>query len=283
MVAKTGVVVLAAGHGVIRPGYSKLVETVDLEGRVPAIVEVVGLAHESGAGRPVVLVVNHRFREPVLAALDQYQLRGGLEIVPQDERRGAADAIRCALPTLQSHGCEAFLTLYGDMPAWRPATLQALLALYRDERPAIAMVSVEIQGALTPAALETFGRILRDETGRIVGVVEPGEATVAQLAVTRTVNPSLFVFDHAWFARHVGNIAPHPRHDGYGDEFHVPPLVAMAVQEGARVVELPLADPCEAVGINTPEDLTLVRKLLAARRSAVTSRTLGPPQSQAAW
>lgn len=275
MVQTTGVVVVAGGHGVIHPGTSKLVETLDSQGRLPMIVQVLCLAHESAAAPPV-LVVNSRFRDQILRVLDEHGLRGGITVVPQGERRGAAHAIFCALSAFEARLCDAFLVLYGDMPAWRPATLRALVSLHRKRRPAISMVSVPIRGVQTPRTLERFGRILRGPDGQIVGVVEPGEATNEQLEYATGVNPSLFVFDTAWFAGHYQRIPLYPRRDGHPDEYHVPPLVAMAAAEGAPIAEMPLQDPFEALGVNTREDLDLVREVIARRAITSASTACAP-------
>lgn len=266
MLYTIGLIVVAAGHGTLRPDVSKLAEPVNV-GRVRSMA---GTVLQSAVQVPgigiALLVLNERFRpqlEPVLR--EEVRWDGMLRTVIQRERRGAADAVAVAMRYGTEPPADGYLVVYGDMPLWRPETLAALVALHRRERPAISMVTVRINGAATPRILERYGRVFRDAQGRIVNVVEPGDARPEDLAATTTVNPSLYVFDRAWFLAHVDRIPPYPRADGHGDELHLPPLLAIAAKEEAPVAELVLDDPEEALGVNTVQELADVRAIIARR------------------
>lgn len=263
---KTAIVIVAAGHGTISPGLSKLVEVVD-DARTPMIVRVVRIAL-AVAGCPVIIVINTRFREQILGALDRADLLSSIQISIQEERRGAANAVFCALPLVKQNGCNSLLTLYGDMPLWRSGTLKNLIGYHCDRKAMISMVSVSIVDARTPECLTQFGRILRDNDGRIVGVVEPGDATTLQIAATSTVNPSLFVIDCEWFEKNYPRIPPYHTADGYEDEYHLPPLVAFVSQDGLAISEMMLGDPNEALGVNNAAELEAARQILRARNGA---------------
>lgn len=261
-------VVVAAGHGCIRPGRSKLLEPVDAGG-TPMVVQAVRSVVGSGLG-PIALVLNRRFGDDILSALRAWspEVMGkeGLAVVYQEERRGAADAVRVAVhEAVAAQAAPTFLVVYADMPLWRPETLRALARIHRQGSAPMSMVSVPVAGADTPRILERYGRVLRDRDGRIVNVVEPGEATDDDLPRTASVNPSLYAFDTGWFIGRVGQVRPQRRADGYGDEVHLPPLARIVAEEGHTVSELPLADPEEALGVNTAAELADVRAVLDRR------------------
>lgn len=269
-------VVVAAGHGCLRPDKPKLVEHVDGMTQMSMIGQVLRTA--MAVGDPIVVVLNDRFAEQVLdamrrdcPALCSGEMRHLLHICYQAERRGAADAVRRAVTeVVVPLGVPSFLVMYGDMPLWRPDTMRRLWSVHREQGAALSMVSVDIGRGSTPQTLERYGRVLKDAAGRIVNVIEPGETMDADVLMTTTVNPSLYVFDTAWFSGMVSRIPPHPRPDGYGDELHLPPLTRIAAEHGVAIAELPLDDPEEALGVNTPEEMEEIRQIVRRRLSQPT-------------
>lgn len=259
---RVGAVIVAAGHGVLEPGVSKLIAHVGGKPMIAHVVQTVLLAGFA----PVVLVLNGRFREQIKSVIENASVSmNALSIATQHERRGAAHAVMCAMPVLEQLGCDHFLVVYGDMPCWRVETMLALANMHTSAGASVSMVSVALSGARTPRELERYGRVLRDASGNIIGVVEPGDATQDQLLATRTVNPSLYVFSRQWFSDHFPRIQPYHRPDGHGDELHVPPLLRMASDEHALITELPLIDKTEALGVNNLVDLEDVRQVFYRR------------------
>lgn len=270
MEQKIGTIVVAAGHGTLRDGTSKLVETVDIFRRMSMIGQVLDTVRGLEECLPQFLVLNGRFERQIAKRLERDAPAAWrtMTVVHQTQRRGAADAVRVAmLADLGASHADAYLVVYGDMPLWRPNTLARLSALHRsaDNRPVISMVTVSLAGAASPRVLERYGRVLRDARGRIVNVVEPGDARPADIAVTSTVNPSLYVIDRRWFLARYNEIPPYRRADGFGDELHLPPLLAVAAREEAPVAELHLDDPEEALGVNNEDELHEVRRIFIQR------------------
>jgi bifunctional N-acetylglucosamine-1-phosphate-uridyltransferase/glucosamine-1-phosphate-acetyltransferase GlmU-like protein len=267
--SKIGAVIVAAGQGMITPGVSKLVEPAD-ERRTSLLGLVARTVYEAGIFT-IVYVVSPRFAEQHWQTLKRDAPHVLLIGQPawQEERRGAADAVRCCLSALEASGCTDFLVIFADMPLWRSATLQRLVELHQRERPAISLVSVPSDGARTPQRiLERYGRIFRDASGRITRIIEPGDLTEADCREVRTVNPSLYVFQRNFFALHSLLLPVRDKGDGYPPEKHLPPIVALAYQLGHCVSELPLEDPTEALGVNTAAELAEVRQIIRVRERA---------------
>ncbi len=263
--SEVGVVIVAAGYGSFREvggnPYPKVLEPLDTDGDRLVITAVMEATAQSGCS-PQILVLNGRDGDLICRTLVSCG-HGGFHVVRQPWRLGAADAIARAIPVLEAVEAEDFLVVYGDMPLWRPETMRELVRQHQESNAMLSMVSISIEAADHPAVLEKYGRVLRDAHGRIVGVVEPHDASVQQLAETRRVNPSLWVFKRWWFAANLHLIQPRSKGDGFPPEFHTPNLVAIAASVGAPITEMPLEQKEEALGINTVAELEEVRAIVA--------------------
>lgn len=105
-----------------------------------------------------------------------------------------------------------------------------------------------------------FGRILRDEQQRVVGIVEESDATPEQLAI-RELNCGVYCFDAEWLWEHLARLQP----SGKKQEFYLTDLVAMAVQERHAIEAIVLDDVSEVIGINTRAHLARAEKVMRER------------------
>ena len=258
---RIGAVVVASGHGFFRyvggVRFPKVLEDVGGEPMISRIVRVVGAKIN-----PVVVIVNPLSRFRIKATLTAAGFTTCRYAV-QPQRRGAADAIMRAIPILRHEGITDFLAIYADMPLWTAETIAALADQHRREQPILSMVTVPLNDG-HPVGLERYGRVIRDGGEAISYVVEPVNATPEELAA-RTVNPSLWAWRMKWFAEHVLEVLPVSRSDGFEPECCIPPLVGIGVADGQRIIELRLGDPWEALGVNSVQELELVREVLRTR------------------
>ena len=105
-----------------------------------------------------------------------------------------------------------------------------------------------------------FGRVIRDESGAVIKIVEEAVATPEQLAV-RELNTAAYCFDAAWLWSHVGQIPLSlPK-----EEYYLTDLVEMAVAEGLRVEAVITPDATETLGINTRVHLAEAERVLRQR------------------
>ncbi|HLK91628.1 MAG TPA: bifunctional UDP-N-acetylglucosamine diphosphorylase/glucosamine-1-phosphate N-acetyltransferase GlmU [Polyangia bacterium] len=159
-------IVLAAGKGTrMRSARAKVLH--EILGR-PLGAYPIELARAVGAD-PVVAVLGHQ-RAAVEAALVARFGADGVRVVEQTEQRGTGHAVRLAMPALKSFRGDLALVLYGDVPLLRRETLAALVGTARRYR-CLAVVTA------TPPDATGYGRILRDERGHVIGVVEEKDAT----------------------------------------------------------------------------------------------------------
>lgn len=252
-------VVPAAGWGSVCPLKSTPKVLADVGNGGLMINRVVQAVLAAGIQRIIVVVGDNRYGEQIRNTISNK--RYPVSFAVQYERRGAADAVARALPSLDSE--RHILVTFGDMPLWRSTTIRSLAKMHlKDDRAAISMVTLALQPGHRTAR---YGRIVRDEAGRILAALEPSELGDREINKARFVNPSLYVFERRWLTGHLSLIQPVDKGDGFPAELHLPKLLPLAHEEGARILELPLLDPTEALGVNTPEELREVQAVLANR------------------
>src|SRR6478609_1991755 len=166
-------IVLAAGKGTrMRSGRAKVLH--ELLGR-PMAAYPIALAQAIGA-EPVVAVLGHQ-RDAVEAALTARFGEKTIAVVEQTEQRGTGHAVRLAMPALARFTGQLVLVLYGDVPLLRRETLQELVGTAR-RYGCLAVVTA------TPPDPTGYGRILRDQRGHVIGVVEQKDASPEERAIT---------------------------------------------------------------------------------------------------
>jgi bifunctional UDP-N-acetylglucosamine pyrophosphorylase/glucosamine-1-phosphate N-acetyltransferase len=164
-------IILAAGKGTrMRSARVKVLHP--LLGR-PLVSYPVNLARELGAD-PVVAVLGHQ-REAVEAALTAEFGEGTIRAVEQAEQRGTGHAVRLAMPVLRRFA-GIVVILYGDVPLLRRETVRALVGTAR-RYGCLALVTT------SPPDPTGYGRILRDQRGHVIGVVEQKDASEEELAI----------------------------------------------------------------------------------------------------
>src|SRR5579859_2360712 len=125
----------------------------------------------------LIVVVGHA-REQVAA--ETVRLAPGAEVVVQDRQAGTGHAVRMVTEAVGSMPGTVLVT-YGDMPLLRPQTLAALVAAHTAAGHAVTVLTAEVSD---PSG---YGRIVRDEHGALIEIVEDADASPAQRAI-REIN-----------------------------------------------------------------------------------------------
>ena len=167
----------------------------------------------------------------------------GIEVAVQLEPRGTGDALAAAREALAGVEGDLFV-LTGDAPALSPTLLRELLDAHHREQAAATILSFR------PTDPREYGRVIRDEDGAVLEIVEAGDATPAQLAVDE-VNSAIYVFaaDRVWPA--LDQLDAGNRQG----ELYLTDAVRHLVENGERVAAHVAADPAEAEGVNTRAEL----------------------------
>ncbi|HKT38285.1 MAG TPA: bifunctional UDP-N-acetylglucosamine diphosphorylase/glucosamine-1-phosphate N-acetyltransferase GlmU [Ktedonobacterales bacterium] len=254
-----GVLLLAAGKGTrMRSRTPKVAHHV--AGR-PLLEHVLRAADsafaptdgEAATSAPRYVVVTGHERDAVRASLHWQPAHGDLRFVIQEPQCGTGDAARIGLTAFDHENLpETMLVLYGDTPLMRPETLRALLAEHHRNGATLTFLT-----GFTDEPGE-YGRVLRDESGQVRGIVEAKHATAAELAI-REVNSGIYCFQTAWLAEHLPRLTAHDN-----GEYYLTDLVALALDEGLTVATQQ-ASIEEAAGVNDRIQLAEAEAILRQR------------------
>jgi bifunctional UDP-N-acetylglucosamine pyrophosphorylase / glucosamine-1-phosphate N-acetyltransferase len=167
----------------------------------------------------------------------------GVVLAVQETPRGTGDAAASAHPALAGFSGDV-LVLAGDAPLLAAADLRRLLEVHRAEGAAATVLSFE------PDDPGSYGRVIRDEAGRLRAIVEARDATPEQLAV-REVNSSVYAFD----ALGLWEGLAHLDTDNVQGELYLTDAVRHLVDDGRPVAVYRAENPRVGEGVNTRADL----------------------------
>ncbi|MFC0267115.1 bifunctional UDP-N-acetylglucosamine diphosphorylase/glucosamine-1-phosphate N-acetyltransferase GlmU [Kushneria aurantia] len=238
------IVILAAGQGSrMRSRRPKVLHP--LAGR-PMVRHVIDAALQAFEAPRLHVVVGHG-ADQVKAALD------GLPInfVDQHEQRGTGHAVA---QTLEQLGDGPVLVLYGDVPLIQPQTLEALVERVGERQ--MALLTVQL------AHPHGYGRILRDDRGRAIAIVEQKDASPEQQAIGEC-NTGLLAASGAQFKRWLPALSS----DNAQGEYYLTDVIAMAAAEGVEVATTEPASASEVQGVNDRTQLAALERLYQSREA----------------
>ncbi|MBM4425005.1 MAG: UDP-N-acetylglucosamine diphosphorylase/glucosamine-1-phosphate N-acetyltransferase [Chloroflexi bacterium] len=196
-------------------------------------------------GSPV-LVVGHG-AEQIRAAIGEQ-----CDYVLQTEQLGTGHAVLQAVPLLHNRGRRA-LVWYADMPLLTADTLRALAEQQSRNSGPLTLLTVVADDP------RGFGRIVRNTGGGVDAIVEEAQATPEQKAI-RELNVGAYCFDADFLWSELPRLPVSPK-----GEYYLTDLIGIAVGRGLRVGAVPLAQPEEAMGINTRVHLAETETIMRRR------------------
>ena len=236
------VIILAAGKGtrmqsslakVLLPlaGHPLLHYTLELSSKLNPIQTIV--------------VVGHQADQVQQAFADR-----GVEFVFQHEQLGTGHAAKQAKEKLENFK-GLVLVLCGDMPLIRPDTLLEMVAGHRASGVKCTVLTLKSDG------LHDFGRIIRDEKGLILKIVEFKDASDVEKKVDE-FNSGVYCFDSRLFFKALGHIDS----NNAQNEYYLTDIIEYLVRKRYPVQATQTQNANEILGINSPDDLNRAEQLL---------------------
>ena len=163
----------------------------------------------------------------------------GAKTVLQQPQRGTGHAMQIARRAILARARLA-LVLPGDAPLLRSETLAALIDAHRRGEAAATILTAEIEDPTD------YGRIVRDEQGRVVAIVEEKSASPEQRTI-REVNSSIYCFTLARLWPVLNSLRPENAHR----ELYLTDAISLLRERNEPVLAQIAADPREILGCNT--------------------------------
>lgn len=233
------VVILAAGQGTrMRSGLPKVLHPIAGQ----AMLRHVIAAAAALDSQKTVIVVGHG-----AAMVESAMADAGVQFALQSPQLGTGHAVQMALPALQPLPVDGqVLILYGDVPLIQPSTLRALL------QAAGNGVGLVTQHLDNPTG---YGRIVRDDIGKVLCNVEEKDATDTQRKITE-VNTGILCLPAKYLA---GWLAALSNNNAQG-EYYLTDLLGMAVKEGVPVHTVQPVHDWEVAGVNSKVQLATLER-----------------------
>ena len=178
--------------------------------------------------------------------------------VVQDPQLGTGHAVAQAEPVLADFDGDV-LVLCGDVPLLRTATLHRLLDEHRRHQAPLTMLTARLDD---PTG---YGRILRNDRGHIVGIVEERDATPNQKAMDE-INGGVYCLQASYLFAALPRVG---RRNAQGEQY-LTDVAGLAAADGCSIAHL-TAEPEEILGVNTPADLARLETFLRNRRGGEPS------------
>ena len=231
------VIILAAGQG--SRMQSRLPKVLhQLSGR-PLVHYTLDAARAAGADR--IHVVIGCGANAVEAAVQAPDVQCHL----QAQQKGTGHAVQQAIGAC--HPDSTLLVLFGDVPLVSDTTLRAVVAAAAEG--GIAMLSAEVED---PSG---YGRVVRDDQGDFLAVVEHKDASVAQHQL-REINTGVLAGKanrlNDWLSRIQNNNAQ--------SEYYLPDVLALAKADGIAVAVVVSDSALDTLGVNTPQQLEYLER-----------------------
>jgi bifunctional UDP-N-acetylglucosamine pyrophosphorylase / glucosamine-1-phosphate N-acetyltransferase len=242
------IVILAAGLGVRMR--SRLAKVLHRAGGLAMIEHVVRAARSLTRADRITVVTGHQAED-----LEELLRPQGVGFARQRKQQGTAHALACCREqAARSRGL--LMVLYGDTPLLSPATLKTLRDAHLESRAAATLISTTLPD---PSG---YGRVVTDDDGYVVEIVEDKDCTPAQREI-HVINSGIYCFraDLVW--RHLKQVRP----NRVTNEYYLTDMAGILRRCGHSVRALHREDSTELLGVNTRVELADADRILRMRKA----------------
>jgi bifunctional UDP-N-acetylglucosamine pyrophosphorylase / glucosamine-1-phosphate N-acetyltransferase len=232
----TDAIILAAGKGSRMKATDTNKCLFPLNGK-PMIMYPIEALDKMGIKKPIVVV--GFARESIQNALGDR-----VRYAVQEEANGTAKALEVAIPSI-GDDIDEVIVLYGDHSAfYDEKVLGELVAYHRSQNADMTLVTVVMSN---PTG---YGRIVRNEAGELVEIVEEKNATDTQRQINE-INSGNGIYKVSFLK----SLMPKIVMNELTQEYYLTDILKLGLEKGYKVATLVSHDEGLSMGVNTPEQL----------------------------
>jgi UDP-N-acetylglucosamine diphosphorylase/glucosamine-1-phosphate N-acetyltransferase len=238
-------IIMAAGKGTrMKSELPKVLHEIAGKPMLLHVLETAGKLNP----QKVVVILGHG-RELVSQVIEYT----GVEIVVQNPPLGTGHAVMQAEVALNGFIGDVVI-LSGDVPLLTAESLRRLVEHHRESKAAITVAST-----IAPNPFG-YGRIVRDQQGRFLRIVEEKDATDREREIDE-INSGIYCvrYQALFSALH------RTRNENAKGEYYLTDAISILRDDGETVEAVKIADFAEVQGINTQEDLNAAEKAFSDR------------------
>ena len=240
---KTKALVLAAGQGTrMKSSESKVLHKV----LGKSLVEYSILAAQGVGVEEVCLIVGHKAEDV------QKKLGDSVSYAFQKEQLGTGHAVMQALDFIED--AKEVIVLCGDTPLITKETLQTMLDFHREKQNAITVLSTHMDD---PTG---YGRIVRDEKGNLLRIVEQRDASEEEKQITE-INGGMYTFDGQLLKHALSKL----NNNNVQGEYYLTDTIEILLNEGHRVDAIATSESDDIAGVNSRVQLASVTQVMKRR------------------
>jgi len=243
---KTIAVILAAGKGTrMKSSRAKVLHEVFFKPMLHHVLDAVVQADIE----QIAVIVGHQRRE-VLASIDHY---AHLPVI-QKEQLGTGHAVLCTKKACAES--EQVMILCGDTPLIRPETLREMIKTHAKTRSAVTLMTTILDDPFG------YGRVISDEQGNILEIVEQKDATEEQRKIGE-INAGIYLAERDFLFNALRQVGT----DNSQGEVYLTDIIAIANRQGHKVHKFIHPKAIDVLGVNSRVELARAHAELQMRHN----------------
>ena len=238
---KTNAIILAAGKGTrMKSNYPKVLHKILDKPMIMHVIDNLKKANVSN----IISVIGYQ------AELVKEIVQDESNCVYQNEQLGTGHAIMMIQDLLKNQDGLTII-ICGDTPLITSKTINSLIDYHLQQKNSATILTGILDDALS------YGRILRDETGRVAGIVEFKDANDQEKEI-KEFNTGTYIFDN----KKLFELLSQLDNNNAQKEYYLTDIIAIMYQNNLKIDGCILDDLEETIGINDRKTLAYAQKIM---------------------